>query len=235
MVPSDANAGQSGAAQPRAESPPSVDSPSHAAAADVGCDGVERLAEGNARFLSEIAGSPDPAGLTAALATADPYAVVIGCSDSRVPPELIFDEGVGRLFVVRVASHVAGQAEIGTIEYAIARWNCRVLLVLGHTQCGAISAAMDRLPPEAEAPPTDPGAVNLGPLLSSLRFNLGTSSAQSPDPWLEAVTLNVHRTVEALSLWSPIIRARVKLGQLAVFGAIYHVETGAVEFLEPAG
>ena len=160
MVPSDANAGQSGAAQPRAESPPSVDSPSHAAAADVGCYGVERLAEGNARFLSEIAGSPDPAGLTAALATADPYAVVIGCSDSRVPPELIFDEGVGRLFVVRVASHVAGQAEIGTIEYAIARWNCRVLLVLGHTQCGAISAAMDRLPPEAEAPPTDPGAVS---------------------------------------------------------------------------
>lgn len=219
MAASDANAQQPAASE----------------AADGGRQGVERLAEGNARFLSEIAGSPDPAGLTAALATADPYAVVIGCSDSRVPPELIFDEGVGRLFVVRVASHVAGQAEIGTIEYAIARWNCRVLLVLGHTQCGAISAAMDRLPPEAEAPPTDPGAVNLGPLLSSLRFNLGTSSAQSPDPWLEAVTLNVHRTVEALSLWSPIIRARVKLGQLAVFGAIYHVETGAVEFLEPAG
>ena len=219
MAASDANAQQSAESE----------------AAGGGGHGVERLAEGNARFLGGIAGSPDPAGLTAALATADPFAVVLGCSDSRVPPELIFDEGVGRLFVVRVASHLAGQVEIGTIEYAIARWNCPILVVLGHTQCGAISAAMDHLPPEAEAPPTDPGAVNLGPLLSSVRFNLGTSSAPSTDPWLEAVTLNVHRTVEALSLWSPIIRARVKLGQLVVVGAVYHVETGAVEFLEPAG
>jgi carbonic anhydrase len=193
--------------------------------------GVDRLVEGNARFLDGIVTSPDPAGATAALATADPYAVVIGCSDSRVPPELIFDEWVGSLFVVRVAAHLAGQAELGSIEYAIARWNCPVLLVLGHTQCGAIAAAMDRLPPESEIPPSDPGAVNLGPLLSSVKFNLGTTSP-ALDPWLDAVTLNVHRTVEALSLWSPIIRTRVKLGQLAVAGAIYHVETGVVEFLD---
>lgn len=204
-------------------------------AAEVDGYGIERLAEGNARFLQAIAASPDPAGLTASLATADPYAVVLGCADSRVPPELIFDEGTGRLFVVRVASHLAGQAEIGSIEYAIARWSCPVLVVLGHTQCGAISAAMDRLPPEAEAPPSDPGAVNLGPLLSSIKFSLGTASPESLDPWLEAVTANVRSTVEALSLWSPLIRARIKLGQLAVVGAIYHVETGAVEFLEPAG
>jgi len=192
---------------------------------------LERLTEGNARFLNGIATSADPAGATAALAAAEPYAVVLGCADSRVPPELIFDEGFGRLFVVRVASHVAGQAEIGTIEYAIARWNCPVLLVLGHTQCGAVSAAMDRLPPQAETPPSDPGAVNLLPLLSSIKVSLGSASPETLDPWLEAVTANVRSTVEALSLWSPLIRARAKLGQLSVVGAIYHVETGEVEFL----
>ena len=192
---------------------------------------LERLTEGNARILNGIATSADPAGATAALAAAEPYAVVLGCADSRVPPELIFDEGFGRLFVVRVASHVAGQAEIGTIEYAIARWNCPVLLVLGHTQCGAVSAAMDRLPPQAETPPSDPGAVNLLPLLSSIKVSLGSASPETLDPWLEAVTANVRSTVEALSLWSPLIRARAKLGQLSVVGAIYHVETGEVEFL----
>ena len=196
---------------------------------------LERLAEGNGRFLNEIAVSVDPAGLTASLATADPYAIVLGCADSRVPPELIFDEGMGRLFVVRVASHVAGQAEIGSIEYAVARWSCPVVFVLGHTQCGAISAAMDRLPQEAETPPSDPGAVNMGPLLSSIKFSLGTASPEPPDPWLEAVTVNVRSTVEALSLWSPLIRTRVDRGQLRVVGAIYHVETGAVELLDPAG
>ena len=205
------------------------------AVGETGGGGAARLAEGNARFLDSIASSPDRAGLTAALATADPYAIVLGCSDSRVPPELIFDEGAGRLFVVRVASNVAGQSEIGSIEYAIARWNCPLLLVLGHTQCGGVAAAMDRSPAGADAVPADPGAVNLGPLLSSIKFNVGRASTTAPDPWLEAVRLNVDGTVEALQLWSPIIRARVKLGELAIVGAIYHVETGAVEFLEPAG
>jgi len=198
-------------------------------------NGLARLAEGNARFLDGIAASPDPAGLAAALVAADPYAIVLGCSDSRVPPELIFDEGAGRLFVVRVASNVAGQSEIGSIEYAIARWNCPLLLVLGHTQCGGVAAAMDRLPAGADAVPADPGAVNLGPLLSSIKFNVGRASTTAPDPWLDAVKLNVQGTVEALQLWSPMIRELVKLRRLAIVGAIYHVETGAVEFLEPAG
>ena len=196
--------------------------------------GIERLLKGNERFLDAIARSPDPVGLTSALASADPYAIVLGCSDSRVPPELVFDEGTGRLFVVRVASNVAGQPEIGSVEYAIARWGCPLVVVLGHTQCGGVAAAMDRLPPGAEKPPTDPGAVSLGPLLSSIKFNLGMVSATAGDPWLEAVTLNVNRTVEGLHIWSPMIRARVKLGQLSVVGAIYHVETGQVEFLDPS-
>jgi carbonic anhydrase len=200
-------------------------------------DALERLTEGNARFLNGIATSADPAGATAALAAADPYAVVLGCSDSRVPPELVFDQGLGRLFVVRVASHVAGQTEIGSIEFAVARWGCPLLVVLGHTQCGAVAAAMDRLPAGAEALGSEPGAVNMGPLLSAVRSNLGMNSApgQTENPWLEAVAHNVRRTVEVLHARSPIIRARVEAGRLTVVGAIYHVETGRVELLEPTG
>jgi len=197
---------------------------------------IERLREGNQRFLAAIAASPDPAVVTAALAQADPYAVVLGCSDSRVAPESIFNETLGRLFVVRVASHVAGPAEMGSVEYAVTRWECPLVVVLGHTQCGGIAAVMDRLPPGADQPLQSSGSMNLTTLFSTIKSNLGwMSSGSSADPWLDAVKRNVHRTRETLLTWSPPLRHRVSVGQLAVVEALYHVETGAVEFLdEPA-
>jgi len=194
---------------------------------------LERLAEGNERFLETIAASPNEAGVAAALAIADPYAIVLGCSDSRVPPEAVFNETVGRLFVVRVVAHVAGRAEMGSIEYAVARWNCPLIVVLGHTQCGGIAAALDRLPPGADKPPDSASSMNLGTLVASVKSNLGwISSSASPDPWLYAVTLNVRRTIEQLTTWSPLLRGHVQAGRMAIVGAIYHVENGAVEFLE---
>lgn len=195
---------------------------------------VALLKAGNERFLSSIAAAPDPAAAARALARADPYAVVLGCSDSRVPPELVFDETVGRLFVVRVVAHVAGNDEIGSIEYAVARWNCRLVVVLGHTECGGVAAAMDPLPPGAEPPPVT-GSMHLSMLVGSVRSNLGwTSSQPAGDPWAEAVRMSVRRTIERLLLWSTSIRSRVEAGQLAVVGAVYDVSTGRVEFLEQA-
>jgi carbonic anhydrase len=194
---------------------------------------LERLRAGNDRFLNAIARAPDPSNAEAALAVADPYAIVLGCSDSRVPPEVVFSESVGRMFVIRVASNVAGNDEIGTIEYALARWGCPLIVVLGHTQCGGIAAAMDPLPPGAEPPPASADSVHLSVLLGSIHSNLGwTNAGSSADPWTDAVTLNVRRTMEQLLIWSIPIRRRVDAGQLQVVGAIYHVETGAVEFLE---
>ena len=193
----------------------------------------DQLADGNARFLDAIQQSPEPALVTASLAVADPYAIVLGCSDSRVPPEIVFDESVGRLFVIRVASNVAGNAETGTIEYALARWGCPLLVVLGHTQCGGVAAAMDRLPPGADPPPSAAGAVALTSLLSSIHANLGwTPESASTDPWRDAVRRNVRRTIEQLRAWSMPIRHRVDSGELRIVGAIYDVETGVVEFLE---
>lgn len=193
---------------------------------------LDRLRAGNARFLDAIGDAADPEAALAALAVADPYAVILGCSDSRVPPELVFDESVGRLFVIRVASNVAGNEEIGTIEFAIALWNCPLVVVLGHTQCAGIAAAMDKLPPGAELPPDAAGSTHLAMLLGSIRANLGwTGHESAADQWRNAVRVNVRRTIEQILLWSLPIRRRVDTGELAIVGAIYDVETGEVEFL----
>jgi len=193
---------------------------------------LERLAAGNSRFVDRVATADDPTAATAELSRADPYAVVLGCSDSRVPPEMIFDESIGRLFVIRVASNVAGNEEIGTIEYAVARWDCPLVVVLGHTQCGGIAAAMKELPAGADPPPDATGSTHLSLLLGSIRSNLGVADAgPSGDPWLDAVRLNVRQTIRHILLWSMPIRRLVDSGCLNVVGAIYHVETGRVEFL----
>jgi carbonic anhydrase len=167
------------------------------------------------------------------LSVANPYAVVLGCSDSRVPPEIVFDESVGRLFVIRVAANLAAGAEIGTIEFALARWGCPLVVVLGHSQCSAIAAAMDRLPPGAAASPDVGESTSLPSLIAAIQANLrGTTDGSSDDLWLDAVRGNVRRTMENLAAASPPVRRRMEDGRLRVAGAIYHVETGTVEFLE---
>jgi carbonic anhydrase len=200
----------------------------------IGEANLERLRAGNERFLSAIAHSPDPAGVTATLAKAEPYAIVLGCSDSRVPPEIVFNESIGRLFVIRVAGNVAGNEETGTIEYALALWGCPLVVVLGHTQCAGVAAAMDR-PPQGLERPIDPsGSMNLSALIARIRSNLGwTRDWSSTDPWTDAVRLNVRRTIEQMLTWSLPIRRGVESGNLMVVGAIYHVETGEVDFFVP--
>jgi carbonic anhydrase len=195
---------------------------------------LERLTAGNGRFLASIEASADPAAVRAGLSRAEPYAVVLGCSDSRVPPEVVLGEAPGKLFVVRVASGVAGPNEIGTVEYALARWSCPLVVVLGHTQCGGIAASLDRLPAGAEPQPESTGWMHLSSLVFAIRSAMGDTSACStcPDPWRAAVELHVHKTVDLLQNWSEPIRRRVAAGRLKVVGAMYDVETGAVELLD---
>jgi carbonic anhydrase len=197
-----------------------------------GMGAVERLSDGNGRFRAAVAAAADPDAARAELAKGDPYAVILGCSDSRVAPEIIFDESLGRLFVVRVAAHVAGPAEIGSVEYAVARWNCPLVVVLGHTQCGGVGAVLDGVPSAEEARPSAGGSMSLASLLSSIKSNLGWAGSTAADPWLSAVERNVSQTREKLLTWSPPLRQRVTSGELTVAGAIYHVETGEVEFLK---
>ena len=195
---------------------------------------IDLLKAGNERLLSAIEVSVDPDAARAALAKASPYAIVLGCADSRVPPEIVFDEEPGKLFVVRVASGVAGPNEIGSIEYALARWSCPLVVVLGHTECGGIAASLDKLPPGADAQPDPTGWMHLSSLVFSIRSAIGDTSqcAKCPDPWREAVELNVRKTVELLVNWSEPIRQRVNAGRLRVVGAVYDVRTGKVEQLD---
>ncbi len=199
---------------------------------------MERLLAGNRQFAAQFDGL-EPGERARTLSSAEPYAVVLGCSDSRVPPEVVLGEDLGRLFVVRVAGNVAGSDEIGSIEYAVARWACPIVLVLGHTQCGAVGAVLDRAGTAAEPGPDLAGLAQLSTLLVSVRSNVAmgsfvpAGSGQAPgDPWAAAVMANVRRTVDTLRERSGFLRGRAAEGSLRIVGAVYEVETGLVRPLD---
>ncbi len=205
---------------------------SRPAAGESGRAALDRLREGNRRFLDAISHDADPSATREALAVADPYVVILACADSRAAPEIILDETLGRLFVVRVAGNVAGPAELGSIEMAVERWDCPLVLVLGHTRCAAVAAALGI----AEDGP-EPGRPNaaasgsLGDLLAIVRANVGRAGrSRSPQAWEDAVAANVRGTRDSILESSPGLRRRAADGRLQVAGAIYRLETGEVEF-----
>ncbi len=196
--------------------------------------GLARLAGGNRRFVQSVAEAVGPDRLETVLSTADPFAVVLGCADSRVVPEIVFGETLGQLFVVRVAGNVPANAELASIEYAISTWSCPLLIVLGHTRCGAVGAALD--PAIAEAPPDLGRTAHLASLLVEVRANLGLAMAggadgDDDDRWGAAVRANVLSAAGALVRRSNLLAMRVAAGELAVVPAVYDVETGIIDFL----
>src|SRR5207253_2590876 len=147
-----------------------------------------------------------------------PVAVVVGCADSRVPPEIIFDQGVGDLFVVRVAGNVvsgAGASVTGSIEYAVAELNVPLVLVLGHGQCGAVKAAIKRF----GANDALPGSI--GDLVDTIRPAVLHARGQPGDLLDNAIRANVRRGVERLRALEPILADPVKKGKVKVVGATY--------------
>lgn len=194
-------------------------------------DPLVALREGNARFRDGTAAHPrQDAGRRAATLTEGqhPHAVVLSCSDSRVPPELLFDQGVGDLFVIRVAGNVAGSDEMGSVEYGVEHLHAPVVVVLGHTACGAVTAAADGKPL--------PG--HIGPLVAPIRP--AVEDARKEHPGLAgaglvaaAVRCNVYQQVRTLLTESEAVREAVHAGHARVVGAVYDLSTGAVEFLGP--
>lgn len=189
---------------------------------------LQRLRDGNARFVAGEAGAP--ARLSAArreeLAKGQkPFAVVLGCADSRVPVEHIFDQGPGDLFVVRVAGNVAAPAALGSIEYAVSVLGCRLLVVLGHTGCGAVQATLDHL---------DGVSGELSPALASIVDRVAAAvaplEAEGGEGLLgRCVEQNVRAAVEELEREMP----KGPAGDVHPRGAVYDLATGKVEFLEP--
>ena len=188
---------------------------------------VQRLLNGNQRFVKGTTKNPRraPADFRALAEGQRPAAVIMGCADSRVPPELLFDQGVGDLFVVRVAGNVVGGGGVfvkGSIEYAVAELGVRLIMVLGHSSCGAVKAAIKHVD---DGDPL-PGAI--AELVNRIRPAVIKAKDMPGDRLANAISANVLLGVETLNNLDPIVRPAVSKGQVKVVGAVYDLRTGAV-------
>ena len=196
-------------------------------------DALQRLKDGNKRFVSEVRGHGLLSGKTgrSELVTEQkPFAVIFGCSDSRVPVEIVFDQGLGDLFVIRVAGNVVAPSLIGSVEFAVEQFGTPLVLVLGHTMCGAVQATLADLnrPSENRSPNLRSIVSRIQPSVQSL---LETEIAADPDELLKrAVRANIQTSVESLRHGSEILEGLIDSQELLVAGAEYSVETGVVNF-----
>ncbi len=186
---------------------------------------LARLKAGNARFVSGRLTHPNRSSERRAELTGGqrPVAVIVACADSRVPPELVFDEGLGDLFVVRVAGNVLNDQIVGSIEYAVVNLGTRLIIVLGHEGCGAVTSARSTLSAGGRA------AGHIQSILEAIRPAVEATRGQD----LAATSLaNVRHVVDALQHSSPILQAQVAAGSVQVVGANYLLESGVVAFDE---
>lgn len=186
---------------------------------------LDRLLEGNRRFISgERTGVSARWEPDTMVVSQKPFAAVLGCSDSRVPPEQIFDLGPGEIFVVRVAGNIAGSSEVGSLEYAVRHLGVSLVLVMGHEGCGAVKAAL-----EGE------GDDELGGVIAQIRPAVKpvlNQAEETRDIWTEAVRANVWNTMNALIGQSEVIRETVQNGDISLAGAIFSLSSGRVSILE---
>jgi len=189
---------------------------------------LKRLIDGNHRFSRNRPLHPHASvqrRVTLGLTGQHPYAIILSCSDSRVPPENLFDAGLGDLFVVRVAGHVVDDAVIGSIEYASQHLGARLLVVLGHEKCGAVQAAIDNVR-EAHLRYL---VEAIQPAVVKVRNNAPTNDTRGFAD--RVVWANVFEAMASLESSEPVLRQLVSRQQLKLKGAVYHLETGKAEFL----
>lgn len=185
------------------------------------------LREGNARFAMGKPQHPhQDAERRAATASQgqEPIATILACSDSRDPVELIFDRGVGDLFVVRVAGNVAGESELATVEYGVGHLNTPLLIVMGHTKCGAVTAVVKGAELHGHLHAL---AEKIKPAVARVKEE--TTEAEEAVP--KAIQANVWQTIEDILKQSSEVRAKVEAGQLSILGALYDLEQGKVTWL----
>ena len=198
-------------------------------------EALERLRAGNLRFVSERSRSGDTVtGIRRSEVAAgqQPFAIVLGCSDSRVPAEIVFDQGLGDLFVIRVAGNIVAPSQVGSVEFAAARHETRLVVVLGHSQCGAILATLEEL-----QRPTENQSRNLRAIVDRVRPSveslLATPLRHDRDALIQqAVRANIRASVDHLRHGSEVLEQLIQEGGLRVVGAEYSLETGIVDFFE---
>ena len=197
-------------------------------------EALERLQEGNRRFVSGVR-SDLLASQTrrSELATGqEPFAIILGCSDSRVPAEIVFDQGLGDLFVIRVAGNIVASSQVGSVEFAAERFGTPLVVVLGHSRCGAVQATLEEL-----MRPRETQSRNLRSIVDRIRPSvetlLGTELRYDAEALVEhAVRSNVRASANQLRHGSAILEQLIQTDGLAVVGAEYSLETGEVEFFD---
>jgi carbonic anhydrase len=201
-------------------------------------EALERLLEGNRRFVDEMRNSEElvSAKRRNSLATGQsPFAVILGCSDSRVPVEIVFDQGLGDLFVIRVAGNIVAPSQVGSVEFAAERFDTRLVVVLGHSRCGAIDATLQEL-----QRPSTHQSRNLYSIVDRIRPGveslLATELRKDPDALMhQAVRANIRASANQLRHGSEVIEQLIRSSGLLVVGAEYSLETGVVDFFDGLG
>lgn len=204
----------------RAADPAHSDQPSVAPA-----EAISKLKEGNGRYTSGNLQHPGQTTERRTELASDqhPFASIVSCSDSRVPPEIVFDQGLGDLFVVRVAGNVINNEGLGSLEYAVDHLGSRLIVVLGHQSCGAVKAAKETIAAKGKAP------GHIQSLVTAIKPAVEATVTGDLDATIKA---NVKHVVNALRSSTPILKAKVDSGQVQVIGGYYSLDTGAVTFLD---
>jgi carbonic anhydrase len=198
-------------------------------------EALERLREGNRRFASGVRSRDMLASQTRRIELAAgqaPFAIILGCSDSRVPAEIVFDQGLGDLFVIRVAGNIVASSQIGSVEFAAERFGTPLVVVLGHSRCGAILATLEEL-----MRPRETQSRNLRSIVDRIRPSvealLATELRHDSEALLRhAARTNVLASANHLRHGSQILEELIQGGRLLVVGAEYSLETGVVDFFE---
>ena len=198
-------------------------------------EALERLREGNHRFASDIRSGgavTDHIRRTELVDGQEPFAIILGCSDSRVPAEIVFDQGLGDLFVIRVAGNIVAPSQIGSVEFAAELSGARLVVVMGHSMCGAVLATLEELErPQANRSPNlraivDRVRPSVEPLLAADRAGDRDALVQ------KAVRENIKASVRHLRQGSSILEQLIKEDSLLVVGAEYSLDTGRVDFFD---
>lgn len=193
------------------------------------------LREGNRRFMAEVGGEVSLTSQTRRMSLTDgqePFAIILGCSDSRVPAELVFDQGLGDLFVIRVAGNIVAPSQVGSVEFAAERFHTRLVVVLGHSSCGAVEATIEEL-----GRPTTDQSKHLRSIVDRIRPAveplMATELRRHPETLLhEAVRANIRASVSHLRHGSDVLEQLIESDGLLIAGAEYSLETGAVDFFD---
>ena len=198
---------------------------------------LERLRAGNARFVAQsrgAGGAPEGSRRLVPAHEQNPFAIILGCSDSRVPAEIVFDQGLGDLFVIRVAGNIVAPSQVGSVEFAAARFGTRLVVVLGHSQCGAVLTTLEELRRPGELQSRNLRAIvdRVRPAVEGL---LEDGPSLEPDALVRrAVRANIRASASHLRHGSQLLEQLIAEDGLLVVGAEYSLDTGEVDFFDGA-